>query len=171
MTGLRLTPCDELELRWYTLEAERDLGLRSPFGAALERANAGQLFDFGNYPSSDNIDTERIIAVVRRATRVRNRLRRMGGLHSAALMAHYCAETPPGLGCLNPFGAVSLLTDRAKRAYAAAGRKSRPRASTLARFLATRLKSDEVLRGELLAEGDTLVAEAVSRWGRSKTDG
>ena len=168
---VRLSQDDELELRWYVHEAECDLGLRSPFGMALQRARSGQLFDFGNYPNSDHVDTERIIAVVRRATKVRNRLRRMGSLLSAALMAHYCAETPPGLGLLNPFGAVSLLTDRARRAFAAEGRKSRPRASTLARFLATRLKSDEVLRGELLAEGDRLVGEAVGRWVQSKRDG
>ena len=156
---MRLTPQAEAELRWFALESESELGLRSPIGSMLERARAGQLFDTGN--TTPEPDMTRAMAASRRATRIRDRLRRMGRPYGDVLLCAYCAGPPPGLLSLGRLGAVAPFTPAARSAY---GTTSRPRRTTLARQLGAMLSKSDELRAKVLAECDVMLSEACKRW-------
>ncbi len=156
---MRLAPSDELELRWYALESEAEMGLRSPIGSMLERARAGQLFETGN--TTPEPDMSRAMAASRRATRIRDKLRAIGRPYGDVLLCAYCAGPPPGLLNLGRLGAVAPFTAAARHAY---GRNSRPRRSTLARQLGLMLRKSDELRTKVLAECDAMLSEACKRW-------
>ena len=158
---MRLSAADEMTIRWYALESESDMGLRSPMGSMLERARAGQLFETGN--TTPEPDMSRAIAASQKATRIRNRLRSMGQPYGDLLLCAYCAGPPPGLLSLGRLGSVAPFTPAAVQAY---GRKSRPRRSTLARQLGAMLSKSLVLRTKVLAECDEMLSEACRRWGK-----
>lgn len=88
--------------------------MRCGLGFQLERARAGQLFDMGGVGNSD---MDRAVAALRRAKRVRARLKGMGAADRDVLFAGYCWSKPGGLRALDRLGAVCLLTTAAARAY------------------------------------------------------
>jgi len=167
---MRLSPPEELALRWYVLDSDADAGgLRSPTGAMLERARLRQLFDTTTRQAAD---PERYLVDVRRATAIRDRLRAMGRRLALVLTAAYCSDPVPGLTSAARLGAVAPFTTAAREAYKrATGTTARPRPSTVAGWLAKRWKGNDKLRAEVLAEADALLTDACSTWRASRPRG
>ncbi len=163
---MKLSPVEEVELRWFWTEALGEMGLRSSFGHQLERARTGQLYDQGSRVGNPNI--ERMCAVSRRFGVIAKKLASIPWRHERALKAYLCGhnasgQPPAGLVTLGPLGSVVPLTAKARDAYSKSGRK-RPKEPTLVRFLAERIRQDKDLRSELLIEADALMSKAIGRW-------
>ena len=157
---MRLTPADENLLRWYVLDSDADMGLRSPVGAMLERARL-RLGDI----DMARVDHDRPAVSVERASAVRNRLREMGRRYAIVLTAAYCSDPVAGLTTAARLGAIAPFTTEARTAYMRQrGLVAMPRPSTVAKWLAVRWKGNTPLREAVLAEADALLTEAVKRW-------
>ena len=96
LAALRLSPAAEADLRWYLCDAEGALGLRSNFGAQLDRALAAGGRNRGSKPLGAAVAagvSDEQLAAVERARRVRARLATL----PAPLRATLVAAFGPGL--------------------------------------------------------------------------
>lgn len=159
---MRLTPGDELDLRWYELEAGAALGERSPLGAQLE------MMRFGLSPTGlpRGPDLDRAVGVIRRYEAVRARLGAMSRRRRSVLMAAYCGVVT-SLASYDRLGPVALLTTAGREAYDRAhadGKVQRLCLPDLARWLGQAMRTDAALREAVLAEADRLLSDACGAW-------
>lgn len=173
---MRLRQLDEVDLRWFILDASGCFGLRSSFGAQLDRARAGQ--DFASQRQG-NAELDISVGALRRATRVRDSLRRIGSLNTDVLIAAYCWDRLKRLAWLDRLGPVCLLTDGLASAYQRSQDKQSescrggngtmlleplPAHRTLAQWAGPALKNNKELCANILLEADGLLTGACRAW-------
>lgn len=169
---MRLSPGDELDLRWFIHEAGAALGERSAFGIQLEMARDG-LSPTGN---SRGPDMDKFASAIRRYDRIRARLDAMPRRSRRVLVDAYTSEIED-LRSLDRLGPVVLLTEAARNAYKRAlakvdiapssersGRERRLSARKLAIWISSRMKSDAKLKEAVLAEADEMLSKACADW-------
>lgn len=162
---MRLSPMDELDVRWFWLEAGSELGLRCPLGMQLELAEQRLL---GCDYTPQGPDMDRSAAMIRRYDAIRDKLAAMSRRNRQTLIAAYCGKAE-GLGSLDRLGPVVLLTAAARGAHLRDMAKrgdvmTRVSAKTLSEWLRKRFKTDQLLKSRALEEADEMLTKACEDW-------
>jgi hypothetical protein len=118
LSGLRLSPFDEAELRWLFCEAEGDMGLQSGLGPMIERQRLGMRAHKASVPlgSIEGAEgpSQRQIDAVDRWRQVTGRLAQLPRQHRRTLESHYGVGLPRaqlvGLRDLGTWVGLLLLT-------------------------------------------------------------
>jgi len=167
----RLSPADEMDLRWYLTEMVGTLGMRSWLGPLLERAQVGQLFT-SRAPHDGDPLSERVADALKRGRRIRARLEQIPSDSRAILAAVYGAPPHRELRELDRLANVALMSSEARTGYQRAQDRAVKKLKiggvlelpTYPRWLSAALKVRAEFRAKVLLEADAILTGAVLQW-------